>query len=90
MSKTTSKNITKNIEIQSRYSEYSTCCVRVEPIKINDEFELATMGAEYYAYLTKGQLAKIKRELPNGAKNVNVTKQDNQGRDIEGEVYFNL
>ena len=76
------------ILIADYYNTRETVGVRVSPIEL-DEQDAVLLGHSHYANLTAGQIKKVKM-LSNGPRQVNITNQDNMGRDVEAEVYFNL
>ena len=77
------------IQIADYYNETETVGVRVSPIEL-DEQDASLLGHSHYALLTAGQIKRLKARLSNGPRQVNATKQDNMGCDVEAEVYFNL
>ena len=78
------------IEIADKYTTTKIKII-VNALALNEQ-ERFYMGQSHIANLTSYQLAKLKKELPNGSKNlIKVTKVDRiSGKPIEGVIYFTL
>ena len=66
-----------------------TVSLRVNAIALDPEY-CSLSGGNHVAVLTEGQIAKVRRKLPNGPRGLNYTKQDRNGKVTEAEVYFDL
>lgn len=77
------------IQICDFYNETVTTNIRVTPIEL-DDLGRSQYGHTHYATITESQIAKCKRELANGPRGINVTRQNRDGKEIEAEVYFSL
>jgi hypothetical protein len=66
-----------------------TVSLRVNAISLDAEYCSLSDG-NHFAILTEGQIAKLRRKLPNGPRGLNYTKQDRNGKIIEAEVFFDL
>tara|TARA_R110000782_G_scaffold102769_1_gene190071 strand:+ start:88 stop:333 length:246 start_codon:yes stop_codon:yes gene_type:complete len=78
----------QTIQIADYYNTGETVNIRAEAIKLGEQ-DAATLGYSHYAKINEGQIKKMSL-LSNGPRRMNVTKQDELGREIEAEVYFNL
>ena len=79
------------VQIRDYFNENQTVGVSVTPVAIEGfEAQSQSGGYTHYATLTEIQIAKLKRELSNGPKGVNVTRQNREGKGIEAEIYFSL
>ena len=79
----------KTIEIADKYNN-ATSNIKVEVTELNEQNQIS-FGESHMAIITANQIAKLTRELPNGAKNLNVTKQDRlTGKATEAELYFSI
>jgi len=79
----------KTIEIQDQYTA-ATSSIKVDVADLNEQ-EQISFRETHMAIITANQIAKLTRELPNGAKNLNVTKQDSlTGKATEAEIYFSI
>ena len=78
------------IQIQDDYFSEQTCNIRINAIELNEE-EQSLYRDTHYAIISKNQITKLRRELPNGPRGVNVTKRDPRtDKDIAAEIYFSL
>lgn len=80
------------VKIQDYYFENQSINIRIPDSDIYElsEFEQSQYRAKYVGKVTESQVKRIRRELPNGARGLNVTEYDSYtGKEISGEVYFN-
>ena len=83
------KTKTTTIQIRDFYNENVSTSLRVTPVDM-DDLGRSQYGHTHYATLTESQIAKCKRELANGPRGINVTRQSRDGKEIAAEVYFSL
>jgi hypothetical protein len=75
------------VQVRDYYHANVTVPVRVV-VEVND---YDGTGFANVAELTAGQIAKLKRQLPNGPRGFEPTEVDRfTGKDIAGRIYFTL
>ena len=74
------------VTLTDRYQDSLSCNVRVDAIKADDP----DYRTSHCATLTEGQIKKVRRDLPNGCRNLNETRINNDGRIVEAEIYFSI
>ncbi len=79
----------RTVQVQDHYNKDESLGVVIDIIEL-DDYSQSQYKETHYAIIRESQIERLKRQLTNGPANMNVTKVNRSGKDMEAEIYFSL